>query len=107
MMSAQYIVVLVTAKDKKEANKIACGLLETKLIACANIIGGVQSLFWWQGKIDSSKEVLLVLKTKKNLFKQVSAKVKSLHSYQTPEIIALPLADGSKDYLSWINSSCV
>ena len=100
-----YIVVLVTAKDKKEATKIAKGLLEAKLIACANIIDGVQSLFWWQGKIDSSKEVLLVLKTKKTLFKKLSEKVKSLHSYQTPEIIALPIINGSEDYLKWIDSS--
>jgi periplasmic divalent cation tolerance protein len=105
-MNTHYIVILVTAKDKKEAEKIAWGLLEAKLIACANIIGGVQSLFWWQGKIDSSKEVVLVLKTKKILFKKVSAKVRSLHSYQTPEIIALPLVAGSEDYLDWIDSSC-
>ena len=64
-MNTRYIVVLVTAKDKKEAGKIAKGLLEAKLIACANIVEGVQSLFWWQGKIDSSKEVLLILKTEK------------------------------------------
>ena len=70
-MNTQYIVILVTAKDKKEAGKIARGLLEAKLIACANIVEGVQSLFWWQGKIDSSEEVLLVLKTKKVLFKKV------------------------------------
>jgi len=106
-MNTQHIVILVTAKDKKEANKIAVGLLEAKLIACANILDGVQSLFCWQGKIDSSKEVLLVLKTKKTLFKKVASKVKSLHSYQTPEIIALPITEGSKDYLDWINSSCV
>jgi len=105
-MKIQYIVILVTAKDKKEAEKIAQGLLVAKLIACANIIEGVQSLFWWQGKIDSSKEVLLILKTKKILFKKVMAKVKSLHSYQTPEIIALPIVAGSEDYLSWIHSSC-
>ncbi len=104
-MNARYVVVLVTAKDKKEAERIARGLLEAKLIACANIIEGVQSLFWWQGKIDSSKEVLLVLKTKKILFKKVSARVKSLHSYQTPEIIALPIVAGSDDYLGWIASS--
>ena len=105
-MKTQYIIVLVTAKDKKEASKIAQSLLEAKLIACANIIDGVESLFWWQGKIDSSKEALLVLKTKKILFKKLSAKVKSLHSYQTPEIIALPIVDGSAEYLNWINSSC-
>ena len=104
-MNTRYVVVLVTAKDKKEAGKIARGLLEAKLIACANIVEGVQSLFWWQGKIDSSKEVLLVLKTKKILFKKVSARVQSLHSYQTPEIIALPIIAGSDDYLGWITSS--
>ena len=105
-MNTPYIVVLVTAKDKKETQKIAQGLLEAKLIACANITDGVQSFFWWQGKIDSSKEVLLILKTKKILFKKISVKVKSLHSYQTPEIIALPIINGSKDYLDWISSSC-
>jgi periplasmic divalent cation tolerance protein len=104
-MDKTFIVVLITAKDKKEAAKIAKGLLEAKLIACANIIDGVQSLFWWQGKIDSSREVLLILKTKKVLFKKVSVKVRSLHSYQTPEIIALPIVDGSEPYLDWIDSS--
>src|ERR1700733_11897755 len=100
-MNTDHIIILVTAKDKKEATKIAKGLLEAKLIACANIINGVQSLFWWQGKIDSSKEVLLLLKTKKILFKKISSKVKSLHSYQTPEIIALPIINGSEGYLGW------
>lgn len=106
-MNTRYIVILFTAKDKKEAAKIAEALLGSKLIACANIIDGIQSLFWWQGKIDSSKEVLLVLKTKKILFKKVCAQVRSLHSYQTPEVIALPIVDGSKDYFDWIGSSVI
>ena len=106
-MNSHYIVILVTAKDKKEATRIARGLLEAKLVACANIIDGVQSIFHWQGEIDSSKEVLLILKTKKVLFNKVAAKVKSLHSYQTPEIIALPIINGNEDYLSWIRSSVV
>jgi periplasmic divalent cation tolerance protein len=105
-MNTPYIIVLITAKDKNEAERISRGLLEAKLIACANIMGGVRSLYWWQGKIDSSKEVLLVLKTKKALFKKIMSKVKSLHSYQTPEIIALPIINGSQDYLAWIDSSC-
>ncbi len=105
-MKSSYIIVLVTAKDKIEASKIARGLLEAKLIACANIMDGVQSLFWWEGKIDFSSEALLVIKTKKTLFKKVCSQVKSLHSYQTPEIIALPIIDGSKEYLRWIQSSC-
>ena len=106
-MNTPYIVILVTAKDKKEATKIARGLLEAKLIACVNIIEGVQSLFWWQGQIDMSQEVYLILKTKKILFKKVLKQVKSLHNYQTPEIIALPIVAGSEDYLGWITSLVV
>ena len=83
-MNIHHIVILVTAKDKKEAAKIAQGLLEAKLIACANIIDGVQSLFWWQGKIDSSKEVLLVLKTKKSLFKKVVSQGQILAQLSNP-----------------------
>jgi len=77
----------------------------SKLIACANIVGGIESLFWWEGKIDSAKEVLLVMKTKKVLFKKLEAKVKALHSYKTPEIIALPVTAGSSAYLKWIDNS--
>ena len=100
-----YIVVLVTTKNARQAHKIANGLLQDKLIACANIVAGVRSIFWWQGKVDSSKEALLVLKTKKTLFKKVAVKVKALHSYQVPEIIVLPIVAGSGDYLKWINAS--
>lgn len=103
--TTQYIVVFVTARDAAEARAISKGLLESKLIACANIIGGVQSLFWWQGKIDEASEVLLVMKTKKALFKKLIAKVRALHSYDTPEVIALPVMAGSTDYLKWIDDS--
>ncbi len=105
MGQAQHIVVFVTAKNKAEAQKIARGLLDAKLIACANILDGVQSMFWWQGKIDRAAETLLVLKTKRSLFKKVVAKVKALHSYETPEVIALPVIEGSSDYLKWIDAS--
>ena len=101
----QYIVVLVTAKDSDEARKIARGLLDDKLIACANMIGNIQSIFLWQGKIEEAGEVLLVLKTRRELFDQVVLKVKSLHSYDTPEIIAIPVIAGNSDYLKWIDSS--
>jgi periplasmic divalent cation tolerance protein len=100
-----YIIVFVTTKNKIEAKKIAHGLLHDKLIACANIVDGVQSLFWWQGKIDSAREALLILKTKKTLFKKLAVKIKALHSYQTPEIIVLPIVAGDSNYLEWINTS--
>jgi periplasmic divalent cation tolerance protein len=104
-MNAPYIIVLVTTKDRKQAQTIAQGLLQDKLIACANILPGVESFFWWEGKIDRSKEVLLILKTKKNLFKKLEARIKQLHSYTTPEIIALPIIMGSKAYLKWIGDN--
>ena len=101
----QYIVVFVTAKDISQARKIAQDLLEEKLIACANIMDGVQSFFWWKGKINESSEVMLALKTRRDLFDRIVSRVRSLHIYDTPEVIALPIVDGSPDYLKWIDSS--
>ena len=98
-----YIVVFVTASGKKEAKKISQALLKSRLCACVNIIDGVESFFWWQGKIDQAKETLLVIKTKRELFNQLKKKVKSAHSYAVPEIIALPIIAGNKKYLEWIS----
>ncbi len=103
----EYVVVFVTAKDLAQARSIAQGLLNEKLIACANVIKGVESMFWWQGKIDRASEAMLVIKTRKDLFKKVCACVKKLHSYDTPEVIALPIIDGNPDYLKWIDDSVV
>ena len=99
------IVVLVTASSKEEAEKIVQRLLKERLIACANIIGPVQSLFWWQGKIDEAQEHLILMKTRKDLFSKLSEKVKALHSYQIPEIIAVPIVEGFKPYMEWLESS--
>lgn len=99
------MVVLITAKNFSEARKISQGLLKEKLIACANITREVHSFFWWQGKIDTAREVLLILKTKRRLFPKIVQVVKSLHSYDCPEVIALPIVDGNKDYLQWIEDS--
>jgi len=101
-MITSYIVVLVTAKDSDEAQRIAKGLLELKAAACVNIVPAVKSFFWWEGKIDSGDEVLLIIKTKKKLFPKVIKTVKALHSYSVPEVIALPIAAGSNDYLKWV-----
>ena len=100
-----YTLIMVTASSKEEAEKIATTLLERKLIACANILGPVSSRFWWQGKIDSAEEYMIFMKTKRKLFDQVADNVKQLHSYEVPEIIALPIVEGAKPYLEWINSS--
>jgi periplasmic divalent cation tolerance protein len=99
------IVVFVTCANKNQANKIAQALIKQKLAACVNLVNPVNSLFWWQKKVDSSKEVLLIIKTKKKLFGKLEKLVKSLHSYEVPEIIALPIIMGNKKYLDWINDS--
>jgi len=99
------IIVLVTASSREEAEKIVQRLLEEKLIACANIISPVHSLFWWQGKIDQAQEHLILMKTRRDLFEKLTEIVKSLHSYTVPEIIAIPIIEGSADYLAWLNES--
>ena|SRR3989338_5842919 len=99
------IIVLITTKNVSQANKIARKLLDEKLIACANILKGVQSLFWWQGKIEHSNEVLLILKTRRRCFQNIVSTVKVLHSYEVPEIIALPIVDGYDKYLKWLSQS--
>jgi len=101
-----YIIVLVTVPNKLQANKITKFLLKQKLAACVNIIPKMDSFFWWQGKIDKAKELLLVIKSKKSLFKKLKKAIKSKHPYSVPEIIALPVILGNKDYLDWIDESC-
>jgi periplasmic divalent cation tolerance protein len=100
-----YVVVLVTTPNKKEAKAIASFLVKKGLAACVNVIAGVDSLFKWQGKIDKQKECLLVIKSKKALLPKLIKITKSLHSYSVPEIIALSIIAGNKDYLDWLNES--
>ncbi|MDH7594514.1 MAG: divalent-cation tolerance protein CutA [Candidatus Bathyarchaeia archaeon] len=99
------IVVLVTTSDKKEAERISHSLLNEKLIACANIIGPVHSLFRWAGKIEKVREYVVLMKSRSDLFEKLSERVKALHTYDVPEIIALPIGQGSLEYLKWIDSS--
>ena len=96
------IVVMITCSSKREANKVKKVLLEKRKAACVNIISGIDSSFWWKGKIDSSLEVLLLAKTKKKMLRGIITLVKKIHSYEVPEIIALPIIGGNKDYLNWI-----
>ena len=100
-----YTLIMVTASSREEAEKIVTTLLERKLIACANILSPVSSRFWWRGEIDSAEEYMIFMKTKRELFDQVADNVKQLHSYEVPEIIALPIVEGAKPYLEWINSN--
>jgi periplasmic divalent cation tolerance protein len=102
--NTDFIIVLVTTADKEEAEKISQALLNEKLIACANIVSPVASCFLWQGKIDKAEECLVVMKSRKDLFGELARRVKALHSYEVPEVLALPIVEGSVDYLAWIGN---
>ena len=99
------IIVLVTGGSVRECKKIARQLLDKRLIACANLIPMVNSLYRWQGKIADEKECLMILKSAREHFPALRAEVEKLHSYSVPEIIALPIIEGSPNYLEWLAKS--
>jgi len=98
----EYIVVLITASKEEEAANIAKEIVGAGLAGCVNIINDLRSIYRWQGKIEDENEVLMIVKTRKELFGNLVEKVKGLHSYSVPEIIALPIVEGSRDYLKWL-----
>ena len=100
----EHIVVLVTASGEEEAERIAKRLLEDRTAACVNIINGVTSLFMWQGRQEEEQESLMVIKSSTPLLSQLIESVKQMHSYEVPEVIALPVIGGNEDYLAWINN---
>ena len=102
---SHYLVVIMTTSTKREATKIIQCLLEERLIACANIIGPVSSLFWWKDKIDEATEFLVLMKSSRKLFDKLSKRVKEIHSYEVPEVLALPILKGLPSYLSWLEAN--
>ena len=96
---------MVTAPDRALARRLAKAALEAKLAACANIVPAVESHYWWEGKLESSDEVLLLLKTRQALLPKLERAVQEIHPYDTPEFIALPLTAGSRRYLAWLNDN--
>ena len=102
MAESGYIVVLITAGSYEEAHKIADALVGQRKAACVNIVLQVNSLFWWEGKIEEDRESLLLVKTRAELFPEVVNVVKGIHSYDVPEIIALPIVEGNPEYMAWL-----
>jgi periplasmic divalent cation tolerance protein len=96
------IIITITAPNEDEAADIAGALVEARLAACVNITGGVRSIYTWEDKIADETEVMLIVKTRRELFNAVKAKVIEMHSYSIPEIIAIPIIDGSEDYMNWL-----
>jgi periplasmic divalent cation tolerance protein len=102
---AEEIIILITVSSSDEGERIAQALVAEHLAACVNAIPGVRSFFFWEGKAQDAAEVLLVCKSRMSLLEKVIGRVKSLHSYTVPEIIALPIVAGSPGYLAWVNDS--
>lgn len=100
------LIVFVTSADVAEAEMMARALVENCLAACVNIVPQVRSIYRWEGKVEDSTECLLLVKTSRALFEQVRAEVQRLHSYQVPEIIAVPIEQGAENYLAWL-SDCL
>jgi periplasmic divalent cation tolerance protein len=99
------VVVLVTTASLREAKKIAKHLVDARLAACVNISAPLRSIYRWEGKIADEKEYLLFIKSTRDLFPELKTAISSIHSYHTPEIICLPIIDGSRNYLQWIGDS--
>ncbi len=97
-----YTVLFITTANTDEAQRISNMLLNQKKAACVNIVPEVSSLFWWQDKLDSAQESLLIVKTKKSLLNEIVTLVREIHIYDIPEIIALPIMGGNQEYLDWI-----
>ena len=101
----QPLLVLSTAEKLAEAEQIAQVLVGERLAACVNLLPQIDSRYWWEGKIQSGQEVLMLIKTTSARLPALTRRIKALHSYTTPEVIALPIVGGSADYLNWLTSS--
>jgi periplasmic divalent cation tolerance protein len=98
-----YVVIFVTAVDAEQGMAIARALVEEQVVACVNMVDRVRSVFRWKGKVEEEAESLLIIKTRSERIAEVISRVRSLHSYDVPEIIALPIIDGNPSYLQWID----
>jgi periplasmic divalent cation tolerance protein len=100
------VVVLVTCGSAKEAHQLGRALVRKRLAACANMVTNpVKSIYWWKGKVETATESLMLIKTTRRKFGALEKEIRRLHSYETPEIIALPIVAGSKAYLGWLGES--
>ncbi|KJR42181.1 Divalent ion tolerance protein, CutA1 [Candidatus Magnetoovum chiemensis] len=95
-------VILITTSNEQEAANIAKSLVENNIARCVNIVSSIRSIYMWKGRLEDERETLLIVKARKEDYAQLEKKVKELHSYEVPEIIAFPIVEGSKDYLDWL-----
>lgn len=102
---ADSVVVLMTASSAEEAASISRALVDERLVACCNVIPAIRSIYRWEGKVCDEQEVMVIAKTRASVFDRLVVRVKELHSYDVPEIIALPIAAGSESYMKWIEEN--
>ena len=100
---SDYILVQTALSEREDALRMAKFITEAKLTACTQIDGPIQSVYWWKEKLESEEEWCCTFKTKSSLYPELEVKIKEVHPYETPEIIAIPIVDGSTDYLKWID----
>jgi periplasmic divalent cation tolerance protein len=98
-----FVQVSTTVEKREDAEKIAALVVEKRLAACVQVLGPVKSTYWWQGKVEDAEEWLCLMKTRQDLYKPLEKAIKSIHSYDEPEIVALPIVEGSEGYLRWID----
>lgn len=96
------VVIFITASSEEEAKSIGDNLVEERLAACVNIVSGLRSLFVWKGEVCDEEEVFLMVKSRRKLIEKIVARVREIHSYEVPEVIALPVVGGSEDYFQWM-----
>jgi periplasmic divalent cation tolerance protein len=99
------IIILSTTGSEDEASKIAEHLVSSRLAACVNIIPSITSVYRWKGEMNSDREILMIIKTDASRFEEIKTAVRSMHSYETPELIAIPIQQGLQQYLDWITES--
>lgn len=102
-MDNEYIQVITTTGKKEDAEKITGALIEKRLAGCVQIIGPVASTYWWKKNIEKAEEWVCFIKSRRILYKKIEDCIKEIHPYETPEIICLPILEGSKDYIKWLD----
>ena len=98
-----YIQVMTAAGSREEADQLARSIVEQRLAACAQVIGPMSSHYWWRGELESATEWLCLMKTERRLYDDIEAAIRAAHSYETPEIVAVPVETGSEAYLAWLS----
>jgi len=101
-MKGKIKVVFVTVPDEENAEKIAREVVQSRLAACVNIVKNISSIYMWKGKVEEGGELLLIIKTSSSAFKRLKDRIKTIHPYSVPEIIAIDVTDGNRDYIKWV-----